>query len=87
MVRSKLKLKPIFGLCMRAGHDPGIVDQQIKPGMANKQAISERANVANGTQFESLRKDIRVVRIPADCGGDPLSLRHIAGGDDHGGTF
>ena len=86
VVRAELQLEAIRCLGRWAGHDAGVVDEDVKHRVALQEALCEGANVFQRAELELLDLDVFVPRRGANRRCNRLALRHVPGGEDHMST-
>jgi len=94
VVGSELQLEPVTGGLLRREHHPGVVDQQVDPGVPGPQLVCGGADGIQRGQVEGLDHDVRARGGAGDAGGGALALldvphcqhhRRTARGEDLGG--
>ena len=87
VVGAELQLKAVGGLAIRRNHHPGVVDQQIQPGVRLLKLHRELAHRGEVGQIEQHHRNVGSGIFAADLCCGLLTLLPIAHRDDHGGVL
>jgi hypothetical protein len=81
MVGADLHLQPVLGVGERAGHDPGVVDQQVQRPVAP--ALGEGPDRLEAGEVQHRPRHLASIWALGDVGDGRLGQVGFADGDDH----
>jgi hypothetical protein len=83
VVGAELQLEPVPGGLPGREHHPGVVDQQVDPGVLGPQFAGGGADGIQAGQVEGLDRDVRAGGGAGDAGGGALALLGVPHGQHH----